>query len=99
MSNDALAPAATCQEGLSERLRTATAALHARAERSGIVAEILRGRVTRTGYALYLRNLLAAYAALEDGLRRHRAHRAVGRFLRPELERAGAIARDLEAIA
>lgn len=84
---------------LSQRLRTATAELHVRAERSGIIFDIMRGRITRDSYALYLRNLLPAYAALEAGLRRHRATPGIGRIVFPELERAPPIAADLDALA
>ena len=58
--------------GLAQALRQATAALHRQAERSGFVEQVLRGEVTRPAYALYLRNLMPAYAAMERGLERHR---------------------------
>jgi heme oxygenase len=54
--------------------------------------------VTRAGYALYLRNLLPAYTALEDGLRRHRATPGIEPFVRQELDREAAIIGDLAAI-
>jgi heme oxygenase len=49
-------------------LREATADLHRRAERSGVIADLLHGRATRSGYALWLRNLLPAYRNLEAAL-------------------------------
>ncbi len=85
--------------GLAMRLRTATAALHVQAERSGIILEIMRGKASRDAYALYLRNLLPAYAALEAGLRRHRATAGIRRILFAELDRAPAIAGDLDLLA
>lgn len=84
---------------LLEALRERTADLHTQAERSGIVADILRGRASRDGYVLMLRNLLPVYRALEDRLGRHAGSPAVGRIVRPELARAGAIAADLASLA
>ncbi len=84
--------------GLMAALRERTRAMHARAERSGIVREILRGRVSRYGYALLLRNLLPAYREIERGLRRHRDRPAISEIVRPELVRVQAIESDLEAL-
>jgi len=93
-------PACTADAaGLAARLRERTRRLHREAERSGIVRELLRGRATRSGYALYLRNLLPAYRALEDGLERHRATPGVRAIVHPPLFRAGALARDLVTLA
>jgi len=80
---------------LSQELRAATAEVHARAERGGIVAALLGGRATRHGYALYLRNLLPAYRSMERGLEVSRALRPLAR---PELFRAAAIESDLRAL-
>jgi heme oxygenase len=80
---------------LLEALRERTRDLHTRAERSGIVADILRSRATPEGYALLLRNLLPVYQTLEQQLARHAASPQVGAIARPELERAEAIAADL----
>jgi heme oxygenase len=55
-------------------LRDATRSWHARAERAGVMAQLLRGQLARTGYVRLLRNLQAIYAALEPALARH-AHR------------------------
>jgi heme oxygenase len=84
--------------GLAARLRAGTAALHQRAERAGIVADLLRGRATRGGYALLLRNLLPAYRAIEDGLWQHRDAPALRPFARPELFRAARIRDDLAVL-
>src|ERR1700761_1104771 len=80
-------------------LRERTRDLHVQAERSGIIADILRGRATRHGYALLLRNLLPVYQALEGQLARHAVSPLVRPFLRPELERADAIEADLKFLA
>jgi len=59
------------QVGLAAALRESIRAIHAQAERSGIVSDVLRGRATRFGYALLLRNLLPASQEMERGLDRH----------------------------
>ena len=83
---------------LSIELRTRTGPLHTQAERSGIIAEILRGRVSRDGYALYLRNLLPAYQAMEHGLGRHHQMPGFHGIAEPSLFRAEAILRDLTTL-
>jgi heme oxygenase len=85
--------------GLADRLRQRTAALHAEAERSGIVREMLRGMASRRGHALLLRNLLPAYHALECGLAAHAASPGVRWTARPEIFRAPAIEHDLALLA
>jgi heme oxygenase (biliverdin-producing, ferredoxin) len=84
--------------GLAQRLRERTAALHKQAQHTGIMRAILRRQATSAGYALLLRNLWPAYSALEQALDRLRASPGVGRFARPILYRAPAIARDLTAL-
>jgi heme oxygenase len=81
--------------GLVAALRMRTSALHTEAERSGIIHEILAGRASRRGYALFLRNLLPAYLALESGLEARRGSPAIHDIARPEVFRAAAIEADL----
>ena len=50
------------------RLKFATRDLHARAEHSGVMAELLKGRIGRQAYVALLANLHAIYAALEPML-------------------------------
>jgi heme oxygenase len=69
--------------------------LHRQAERAGVVRQILRGRVDRHCYALFLRNLLPAYQAMESGLDRLRPGRGAGSLAWRELYRAKAIEADL----
>lgn len=83
---------------LADDLREATRALHHRAERTGVIADILRGEVTRSAYATLLRNLLPVYCALERGLEAHRPMPGVRLIVRPELYRAQAIEQDLAAL-
>jgi heme oxygenase len=82
-------------DGLADRLRHATREWHARAERSGIVRDVLNGRVHRQDYALLLRNLLPVYAELEQGLEIHRRSPGVRAIVRPELNRAAVLEADL----
>jgi heme oxygenase len=83
---------------LSTRMRASTAGTHALAERSGVVAAILAGRVSRFGYALYLRNLLPAYRSMEQALERREALAAITQLARPALYRADRIDADLVAL-
>jgi heme oxygenase len=83
---------------LTSVLRDRTRLLHGQAERSGIVADILRGRATVEGYALFLRNLAPAYRQLEFGLDLHRHEPGVRAFARSELYRSAALELDLAAL-
>ena len=65
---------------MPRRLQERTATLHRQAERSGFIRTMLQGRASRDGYALFLRNLLPAYQALEQGLERGRSDPGVGRW-------------------
>jgi heme oxygenase len=84
---------------LTDAMRERTHALHTRAERSGIINDLLRGKADRHAYALLLRNLLPAYRFLEAGLEAHRHSPAVGAAARRELYRAPALAADLKQLA
>ena len=86
-------------DNLSTLLREGTRAQHVRAERSGFIADLLRGRGQRAGYVLLLRNLLPAYRALEQGLDRHRASPVFAGFDWRALFRAPALEQDLDALA
>jgi heme oxygenase (biliverdin-producing, ferredoxin) len=88
-----------CKAGLVQRMRARTAELHARAERSGIVAAILAGHVSQSGYALYLRNLLPAYQAMERALLRSLGRPGIGEIAQPLVYRARSIAEDLANLA
>lgn len=90
---------ADAPSSLVARLRERTHALHTRAERSGYISEIMHGRGSRNGYALFLRNLLPAYEELERGLERHGGSPIFGGVPWADLIRAAAIERDLAALA
>ena len=83
---------------LSLVLRESTRAVHQRAERSGVIRDLLTGTAARGAYLLLLRNLEPVYAAMErrigaagDGPLRE--------LTRPALYRAAALERDLRHLA
>lgn len=86
------------RHGLASRLRTETTALHAEAERTGVMRELLRGRLDRGAYCVLLRNLHEIYTSLERGLDRHAAHPFVSALDLPGLRRRPALAADLQSI-
>jgi heme oxygenase len=83
---------------LPERLRLETRALHAESERSGVMVELLHGRLGRGAYAALLRNLHAIYAALEAALVANRRDVVIGPLHQPRLYRETALAQDLELL-
>jgi heme oxygenase len=84
--------------GLADRMRSASHALHATAERTGVVAALIRGRGDRPAYLRYLASLRAVYRALEAALERHRDDRILQGLARPEVYRATALDADLAAL-
>jgi heme oxygenase len=84
--------------GLALALREGTRALHGLAERSGIVREIVLGRVYEDAYVLYLRNLLPVYQEMEHILKSQRGLPLISTVARPPIYRAAAIEADLEAL-
>jgi heme oxygenase len=80
-------------------MRAATRALHAEAERAGFVRELLAGRATRFGYALWLRNLWPAYDALERALAAAPAGSPLAALADPRVMRAAALEQDLAVLA
>ncbi len=84
--------------GLAERLRAETRGLHAQAERSGVMAALLAGRLARDAYCALLRNLHDLYTALEAALARHREDARVASIHDPALARREALAADLAVL-
>lgn len=87
------------KSGLAAALRARTRDLHSRAERSGVMPDLLRGRIRPAAYLRLLESLLPVYRALEDGLRRHARLPAIAPFARPELLRAERLAEDVAILA
>ena len=93
--------AAEAGTGFAAVLRDATKRVHREAERCGFVADLIRGRATVRGYAVYLRNLEPVYAALEQGLEAQLpgGQSIIAAFGDPGLRRLSALRRDLAAVA
>ncbi len=83
---------------LPERLRLETRDLHTLSERSGVMASLIAGQLSRADYLALMRNLHAIYAALEAALNRHRAEPALHVLGMPALHREAALAGDLDAL-
>lgn len=83
------------REGLAGRLKQGTNILHDEVERAGIMADFLRGRISRAAYCSLLRNLYDIYEALEAALERNKAHPCLRPIAFPELSRKSALAADL----
>ncbi len=80
---------------LSLRLRTETADLHRLAERTGIMQDMLHGRLQRPDYVTLIRNFHLVYQAMEECLVRHAADPVVQPFRHAGLDRTDALAADL----
>lgn len=93
------APVPRPDASIADRMRERTRGLHAEAERSGIVRDILAGRIDRPRYVLFMRNLLPVYQQLERGLARRQGQPGIDELYRPELWRSQALAADLQALA
>ena len=93
--------------GFATILRDRTAAIHREAERTGFIADLIRAKATRAGYALFLRNLVPVYEALEAALdavpRNDSIEEQCGAILSPfadhRLRRLDALRSDLRSIA
>jgi heme oxygenase len=84
--------------GLHARLKSETRALHAQAERAGVMGELLGRRIGRAAYCAMLRNLHAIYEALEAALDALPAKAPVRTLWHDALRRAPRLAADLEAL-
>ena len=92
-------PIAEADAGFAALVRERTKLVHREAERAGFIADLLHGRATTAGYALFLRNLHPAYAALEPALIAWADHPLAGAFADPRLHRLEALTADLRALA
>ena len=84
--------------GFAALMRERTKRVHREAERTGFIADLIRGRATRRGYAAFLRNLVPAYAALETALAASPTTPVFRAFKDPGLRRLPSLVGDLEAI-
>lgn len=90
-------PPVEADAGFAALIRERTKLVHRTAERAGFIADLLHGRATIAGYALFLRNLHPAYAALEPALAAWAHHPVAGAFADPRLHRLDALEADLRA--
>ena len=105
--HDREAAHASVAPGFAALLRERTALVHREAERTGFIADLIRGRATRVGYALFLRNLVPVYDALEAALDVMRdrssddgcSSAVLSAFVDRRLRRRDALRSDLGAIA
>ena len=81
---------------LSALLREGSTAEHREAEGSSFMTELLAGRVSREGYAVYLSCLRRVYAALEGAAATLVTDPIASAVIDPRLERLAAIDADLE---
>ncbi len=84
---------------LSHRLRNETKNAHTRAERSGVMRDILRGDASVGTYTALMRDLHAVYVALEHELARHASHPSLAFVDLRSVARGAAIEADLSALA
>ena len=80
-------------------MRKRTKLVHREAERAGFVADLIRDRATREGYAVFLRNLVPVCTALGFALDTYRQTPIVAVFADPRLRRLSALEADVAAIA
>jgi len=83
---------------LPQRLQRETHDLHHQAERTGLMASLLSGRIAQPVYCALLRNLHALYEALELALRQPLASRLLAPLDMPALSRSASLAADLDVI-
>ena len=93
-TRDQLAP----HKGFAAMMREGTKLVHREAERAGFIADLIRDRATRHGYALFLRNLVPAYDALEQALAAQAEIPIFAAFADPRLRRLPSLILDIEAI-
>ena len=83
-------------QGLAQRLRDGTWALHTTTERAGVMPALLRGQLPAVRFHQLQRNLHAVYAALEAALQRHASHPVLAPLQLAPLARSAALAADLQ---
>lgn len=83
---------------LVERLKSGTAVMHRRVERSAFMSGLLHGEIERGSYLGYLHNLRAMYEALEAALLRQSADPAIAPVVLPELFRCRALDLDIQVL-
>jgi heme oxygenase len=88
----------TMLPSLSNRLKHATGDLHKAAERSPVMAALLRGQLSATAYGQLLLNLAGIYGALEAALRTHENDPLLTGLGLHDMARSAALALDLRSL-
>jgi heme oxygenase (biliverdin-producing, ferredoxin) len=83
---------------LPDRLKAETRALHTSVERSVLMRALLGSGFDRAAYVALLRALHTIYAALEEALAAQAGHPAIAPLRLPGLDRAAALASDLDVL-
>lgn len=83
---------------LADFLKAKTWALHAEAEKSGIVADIIRQRVAMADYLNFLQNLIEIYTALEQETSWLERYNSLQAFFTPQLFRRAHLTHDYETL-
>ncbi len=83
---------------LARLLRERTADLHGRAERAGIMRNVLSGQFDQRTYCMLLRNLHAIYACLEPALASHATYFPIDQIYDARLIRQHALVADLNML-
>lgn len=83
---------------LSHRLRNETKEAHTAAERSGIMRDLLRGKIEKPAYVALLQNLAALYEALESELDKHASNPALSGVDWKVLRRFPSLQHDISAL-
>ncbi len=81
--------------GLSQELKTHTAAAHTAAEDSTFVAELMGGTLDAAALVSLLDQSLVIYRAMETALAAHIDHPQLGAFIDPKLARVAALEADM----
>jgi len=83
---------------LADLLRLRTREVHALAEKSGVLRDLIHGESSLLAYGVLLRNLLPVYQALEAGLEEVREEAAIRAVAQRAVYRSRAIESDLRAL-
>jgi len=84
--------------GLADKMKAKTWDLHKKAERTGIVGDILKRQISLEAYALYVRNLLDIYEALEKTMIKTSSPTSFQPFFDPALFRTKFLRQDLKTL-
>ncbi|MEM6682256.1 MAG: biliverdin-producing heme oxygenase [Pseudomonadota bacterium] len=86
-------------DGLADAMKGETWDLHKQAEKTGIMADMFKGRASRESYVLFMRNLLPIYRTLEAATSALEAFPTMQYGFTPALYRAPALEQDLAALS